>query len=134
MTENEDTYWDPSYEDYDYGEESYYGFKSGKGKRSKGKGRGKKGGNSLSEKDTNPSSTKASPKAKERTLERRLKMERQMLQALSQLHKMPQIQMPPMVRLTLHLHMEIRQTPTAKTGGKNTMTVQLDIHGTQRTA
>ena len=40
VTNNEDDY----YEEYDYGEESYYGFKGGKGKRSKGKGRGKKGG------------------------------------------------------------------------------------------
>jgi len=33
LTNNEDHYYD----EYDYGEKSYYGFKGGKGKRSKGK-------------------------------------------------------------------------------------------------
>ena len=99
----------------------------------KAKAEERKEENSPSEKDTNPSSTQASPKAKERTLERRLKLERQMLQALSQLHKMPQFQMPPMVQLGMDLHMEIG-IHTAKTGATHIMTVQLVTHSTQRMA
>jgi len=64
MTENEDTYWDPSYWDYDYGDESYYGFKGGRGKRSKGKGRGKKGGKFPFGKEYESFEHKGKPKGK----------------------------------------------------------------------
>ena len=122
MTNNEDDYYD----EYDYGEESYYGFKGGEGKRSKGKSRGKKGGKFPT------FEFKGKPKGKkESTLERHLKMERQTLQALSQLLK--PILMPPMVRLGMNLHMEFR-IHTVKTGVTHIMTVQLVIHGTQRMA
>ena len=81
------------------------------------------------EKDMKPLNLMVSPK--ESTLERQLKMERQTLQALSQLLK--PILMPPMVRLGMNLHMEIR-IHTAKTGVTHIMTVQLVTHGTQRMA
>ena len=86
---------------------------------------------SPSEKDMKASSLKVSPKEKERPLERHLKMERQTLQALSQLLK--PILMPPMVRLGTNLHMGFR-IHTVKTGVTHIMTVQLVIHGIQRMA
>ena len=44
IAEYEDDYWDLSYEKYDYGEESYYGYKGGKCKYRKSKGEGKSKG------------------------------------------------------------------------------------------
>ena len=135
VAEYEDDYWDPSYEEYDYGEESYYGFKGG-GKYRKGKGRGKnkrkfpfgKGYEVHEQKDG------VSPKEKGNTLARPRKMEKQMLQALSQLHKMLHSQMPPMVQLGMDLHTVIRQKARQSPGRKNTMIPKQVIHGTPRTA
>ena len=87
--------------------------------------------NSTLEKDMKPLNLKVSPKAKESALEKHLKMERQTLQTLRQLLR--PILMPPMVRLGMNLHMEIR-VHTARTGVKRIMTVRLVTHGTQRMA
>ena len=118
------------------GEESYYGFKGGKGKSRKGKGKGRTRENSLLEKDTKSKNKKdgASPKEKEIALAKPPKKEKPMLQAFSQLQKVHS-QMPPMVRLGMDLHMEIRQKCRPVVSDKrNTMMPQLVIRGTPRTA
>ena len=56
-----------------------------------------------------------------------------MLQALNQL-QMEHSQMPPMARLGMDLHTEIKLKPRQGLRGKNTTIPQLVIHGTPRKA